>query len=218
VIGVDSDPDAIAQAQRRGVPAATVSWPEFDTAPVDAIAFTRSLHHIGPLREAVGRARELVKPDGLLLLEDFAFDEASDETLRWFLEGIRQHPGRTLINHVAGELVTDLLDSTNPTATWRHRREHELHSIAAMTRAIEERFVVREKQSVPYLYRYLVPVLGETAVAAELVAEVIREEARVGERGEIMLIGRRVVASPPTGASERVRTTNSIKTNPTEET
>jgi hypothetical protein len=147
------------------------------------------------LREAVNKAGELVKPSGLLILEDFAFDEVNDQTLRWFLEVLRSHPGRALLNSVPGELLTDLLQSEDPVAVWRNSRGHELHSMTAMTQAIVERFVVRETQSVPYLYRYLVPVLGETREAAKLVEEVLREEARAGARGEIVLIGRRIVGS-----------------------
>jgi len=52
---------------------------------------------------------------------------------------------------VPGEFVTDLLGSEDPVAAWHRSRPHELHSMSAMTRAIEEYFTVRETQSVPYL-------------------------------------------------------------------
>ena len=65
VTGLDSDPEVIARAQRRGVRAVVASWPQFGgSASFDVIAFTRSLHHINPLREAIGRARELLNPRG----------------------------------------------------------------------------------------------------------------------------------------------------------
>ena len=62
-----------------------------------------------------------------------------------------------------------------------------------MTQAIAEHFIIQETQQVPYLYRYLVPVLPETAQATAFVEEVVREEARLGECGAIVLIGRRIV-------------------------
>jgi hypothetical protein len=68
-----------------------------------------------------------------------------------------------------------------------------------MTDAIAEYFIIRETQQVPYLYRYLVPVLPETLPAAVFVEEVAREEARLGERGAIVLVGRRIVCSPREG-------------------
>jgi 2-polyprenyl-3-methyl-5-hydroxy-6-metoxy-1,4-benzoquinol methylase len=73
VTGLDSDPALIGKAQNRGVSTVIASWPEFgSSASFDAIAFTRSLHHINPLLQAVGRARELLSPIGSLLIEDIA--------------------------------------------------------------------------------------------------------------------------------------------------
>jgi len=197
VTGLDSDPEAIAKAQERGVPAVVGSWPEFDgNAPFDTIAFTRSLHHINPLREAVAHARELLNPAGFLLIEDFAFDEANEATIDWFVTILRSKQSIVLINPVAGQLVAELLSSTKVMDTWHHNRGHDVHPITTMNEAIAERFVVRETESVPYLYRYLLPVLADTSEAGSFVDEVFQQERRSGERGEIVLIGRRIVASP----------------------
>lgn len=195
VTGLDSDPEAIAKAQERGVPAVVGSWPEFDgNATFDAIAFTRSLHHINPLREAVARARELLNPAGYLLIEDFAFDEANEATVNWFVTVLRSDQGKALINPVADQLVTELLSATDVMRTWHDNRGHDVHSITTITNAITERFLARETQLVPYLYRYLVPVLADTSEAASFVDEVFQQESLLGERGEILLLGRRIVA------------------------
>jgi len=66
VIGVDSDQALIARAQERGVRSLRASWPEFGRAPVDAILFTRTLHHITPLQKAVCKAREVLWSKGML--------------------------------------------------------------------------------------------------------------------------------------------------------
>ena len=195
VTGLDSDPEVIARAQERGVPAVAGSWPEFGgSVSFDAIAFTRSLHHISPLREAIGRARELLNPLGLLLIEDFAFEEADEATIDWFVKVLRSEQGMALINPVAGQLVTELLSSTDVKHAWQHNRGHDLHSIETMNEAIAEHFVACENQSVPYLYRYLIPVLAETSKAASFVNEVFQQETILGQRGEVVLLGRRVVA------------------------
>jgi SAM-dependent methyltransferase len=199
VIGVDSDPEVIARAQERGVAAVQASWPEFRSAPLDGVVFTRSLHHIGPLRSAIRRAREVLRQSGMLLVEDFAFDEADKATISWFLEVLGSQTAKALIARVPGEFVTDLLGSKDPFAVWHQSHDHELHATAAMTQAIAEYFIIRETQQVPYLYRYLVPVLPETLRAAAFVEEVVREEARLGERGAIVLVGRRIVGSPREG-------------------
>ena len=197
VTGLDSDPKVIATAQARGVPAFVTSWPEFDTdASFDAVAFTRSLHHINPLREAMVRARELIKPTGLLLIEDFALDKVNAATVDWFAKVLRSKQGKALINPIAEQLATALLSATDIMQTWRGNRVHEVHSFKAMNEAIAAQFVVLETQSAPYFYRYLIPVLPETSEAASFVDEVFQQETILGNRGEIAFLGRRIVASP----------------------
>jgi 2-polyprenyl-3-methyl-5-hydroxy-6-metoxy-1,4-benzoquinol methylase len=197
VTGLDSDPALIGKAQNRGVPAVVGSWPEFDrSASFDAIAFTRSLHHINPLLQAVGRARELLSPMGSLLIEDFAYEEADEATIGWFVKLLHSKQGVALINPAASQLVTELLSSTDSMDAWQHNHGHDMHSIRTMNEAIDKYFVVREARSVPYLYRYLVPVLAETSEAAAFVSEAFQEEMLLGERNEAILLGRRIVASP----------------------
>src|SRR5438552_15065124 len=63
VTGLDSDSERIARAQACGARAIVASWPKFDSSvSFDAIAFTRSLHHINPLRQAIVRPRQLLTP------------------------------------------------------------------------------------------------------------------------------------------------------------
>lgn len=195
VIGVDADEASVLRARERGVLAMRASWPEVDVAPVDAVAFTRSLHHIHPLDGAVSKAREVLRPAGALLVDDFAFREADRATLRWFLDVVRSGAVRALLLPSPHEFVTMLLAAADPMEAWHVRHDHKLHTMDAMTGAISRRFSIRHSLAVPYLHRYLVPVLPETAEAAALVDEVRREEERLGSVGEIVLIGRRVVAS-----------------------
>jgi SAM-dependent methyltransferase len=194
VTGPDLDPKVIARAQVRGVPAIVGSWPQFGSSvSFDAIAFTRSLHHISPLREAISRARELLKPRGSLLIEDFAFEEVDETTIDWFAKVLRSKQAMALITPIAGQLVTELLSSMD---VWQRNRGHDVHSITTMNEAIAERFVPHETGSVPYLYRYLIPVLAETSKAASFVSDVFQQETLLGQRGEVVLLGRRIVASP----------------------
>lgn len=195
VLGVDSDEDVIARAQARGAPVVQASWPDFRGAPVDAVVFTRSLHHIHPLREAVSQSRAILRPAGTLLVEDFAFDEADPVTITWFLKILGGQAAQALIASIPDAFVTKLLASPDPAAEWHKNHDHELHPVSAMTGAIAEYFTLRDARSAPYLYRYLIPVLPETPEATAFVEEVRQEEARLGERGEITLIGRRLVGS-----------------------
>ena len=58
VVGIDSDEEAVSQARRLGVNVVNGSWPEIDVEGVNAVVFTRSLHHISPLPEAIARLEE----------------------------------------------------------------------------------------------------------------------------------------------------------------
>src|SRR5947199_7603622 len=106
VSGLDSDPEVVASAQAHGVPAVVASWPKFaSSVSFDAIAFTRSLHHINPLRQAIVRARELLNPNGFLLIEDFALDDVNEAPVAWFVRVLRSTQRMALINPVADQLV-----------------------------------------------------------------------------------------------------------------
>jgi len=197
VTGLDSDSERIARAQAHGVRAIVASWPKFESSVLfDGIAFTRSLHHINPLRQAIVRARELLNPNGFLLIEDFALDDVDEATVAWFVKVLRSTQGKTLINLVADQLVMELLSATDVIQTWRDNRAHEVHSFTTMNEAIAAQFMVLETQSAPYFYRYLIPVLPETSAGASFVDEVFQQETILGNRGEIVFLGRRIVASP----------------------
>jgi SAM-dependent methyltransferase len=193
VLGLDSDAETVARAQQHGAPVVHARWPEFTGAPVDAVAFTRSLHHIGPLQPAIERARQILVPRGALLVEDFAFDEADEATLVWFTDVLRANRAR--IDPAPGTLLATMLDVADPVARWREHHDRDVHGMQAMARALAEQFRVEETLSVPYLYRYLIPALPATSDAARFVEEVLQDEAARGESGAIALIGRRVVGS-----------------------
>ena len=197
VIALDSDPESVSTAVANGVHAIVASWPEFDCQAVDAVVFTRSLHHMEALGDAVRRAKELLRPGGVLLVEDFAYDSADQSTIDWFLEILESPEARTLIvpTDQGHDLVTDLLKSSAPLDTWAENHDHDLHTVDQMSAAIAREFGSLKKASVPYLYRYLVRVLPENPEAAEFLARLYREEARLGMAGNITLIGCRLIAA-----------------------
>ena len=196
VTGLDADPEAIAKAQARGVPTVFGSWPASDLGvSPDAIVFTRSLHHINPLTEAIARASELLNPKGLLLIEDFAFEEVDERTVNWFVSVLRSKQAKALIHPIADQLATDLLAAADVMQTWQDNHGRNLHAFETMTKAVVQRFGIRENLSVPYLYRYLVPVLADTPEAISFIDAIFREETVLGGREEIVLVGRRIVAS-----------------------
>lgn len=194
VVGLDADSETVASANERGAHVVLATWPEFDSEPVDAITFTRSLHHIEDLPRALQKARDTLRPHGKLLIEDFAFDVVDQRTITWLVNVVR---GQTLVNIGASDFLTHLIAAEDPAVFWRrHHEEHGVHSIEAIHRSIAERFIINDTAPAAYLYRYLIPALPATTNAAVFLQQVVRDELQRGHAGQIELIGRRIVALP----------------------
>ncbi|MFI6597215.1 class I SAM-dependent methyltransferase [Nonomuraea sp. NPDC050536] len=102
----------------------------YEDSPFDAVIFSLSLHHVHSLELAVSRARELLSPGGVLLVDEFAHERADG----------------AIADRFYGE----------PGSLGRWREQHgEYHTGASMLEAISGRFTVASFVRVPYLYRYL---------------------------------------------------------------
>ena len=194
VIGLESNRERAVLTSLRRVSTVLAEWPRFESVPFDAIAFTRSLHHIEPLRASVVQARALLRPGGVLLIEDFAVHEVRQTDLDWFCEVIRSQAARSLLVDAPGELVTQLRDSKDPVSVWTERHEH-LHPFAAIEQTVREEFAIERVSIAPYFYRYFVYVLPPTRDATEFLETVFEEESNLVEEGEIVGLGRRIVGS-----------------------
>jgi hypothetical protein len=78
---------------------------------------------------------------------------------------------------------------------WGESHDHDLHTVDAMSAAINGHFETSEMSEVPYLYRYLARALPDDEESVSFLLHVRDEEARLGEAGEIKLIGRHFVAT-----------------------
>ncbi len=195
VTGVEVATAEIELARALGVEVIPARWPEGLFSPVDAIIFTRSLHHIPDLPAAVTRAREVLRDGGTLLVEDFALEAVDSPAIRWFLDVLRSKTARALLVAVPGEMVTRLLGSDHPEEEWKEAH-HGLHTASAIAGRIARQFSIHEAGEVAYLYRYLVPVLPQSAAAVKFLEEVLIDETRLGELRQLPLVGRRLVATP----------------------
>lgn len=194
VLAIDADEEAVELARENGVPAIHADWVEFDCSPADAIAFTRSLHHIHALEDAIRKAVDLLVPGGLLLVEDFAVEAVDEKSLNWFVGVLNSPLGNALVNPASDEFLSDLMNGMDPLEAWRRSHDHDLHSFADMNLAISDQFSNQDAWPVPYLYRYLVDALPETPQATSFLESIAGEEASGGARRVITMLGRRIVA------------------------
>lgn len=195
IIGIDADGDAIARARLLGVKAIHAEWPDVESGLVDAILFTRSLHHVRDLHAAVAKIPECLSSGGIVLVEDFSIEEIDSAALGWFTNAVKGHDGRALISGEASKFVADLLETDDPLHDWRREHHHELHTATQMISAIEREFEVLAIQRVPYLYRYLIDALPQTVDAAMFAKDIFQQESRFATEGMFIPAGLRIVAA-----------------------
>src|SRR4030095_10855634 len=154
VLAIDSDRGSIAAAQRLGVHARIATWPSFDDGQFDAVLFTRSLHHIHPLDESVGRAAKSFTEEGRIIVEDFASDSVDEKTLRWFRCAIRLLEATGLLTD-GDEFLEKISLKTKTLSAWQQDHEHDLHTAAEIGAQLEKTFSRVIKENTAYYFRYI---------------------------------------------------------------
>jgi SAM-dependent methyltransferase len=192
VLALDSDAAAVAVARGRGVPAHCASWPDFAAAQFDLIIFSRSLHHMGRLPEALARAHAALVPHGRVLVEDFAFHEVDRTSIAWFRALLEQLRGQNRLLDVATSFASQILNAPDPAAVWWREADH-IHPAARLHEAMSACFRIERSERVPYFYRYIAPHLVDPS--ADALDALIAEERRAADSGRITLIGRRYAAA-----------------------
>jgi SAM-dependent methyltransferase len=139
VVAIDTKREHVMAARARGIDARVAEFPDFDTAAVDAVIFTRSLHHVQRLEAAVDRAAELLKPGGRVIVEDWAHDELDAATAEWAY-------GTFATLRAAGiDSGAEFQSDGNALASWNaeHGGDHLLHGGKRIAEALGRRFVAQ---------------------------------------------------------------------------
>jgi len=142
-----------------------------DGGAFDAVVASVSLHHVDDLDAAADKLRDLLRPGGLLIAEEFARERFSGATASWYLDQLR----------------TLGLEDSHDLDEWLRRwgEEHpDVHRFADLKRALDQRFTERHFAWTPYLYDYrlgdaLEPLERELIASGAIEATGVRY---VGER------------------------------------
>jgi SAM-dependent methyltransferase len=147
----------------------SVSLEDFDDpGPFDAVVASRSLHHVPDLGGALDKVAALLRPRGVLVLNEHAWDRMDEATARWFLDRWSE------ADPDAPRSLDEFLEY------WR--TDHTgLHGYEAIRRELDRRFAQRFFAWTPYRHGEL----GDAADAAEQRALI--------EAGEIRATGFRYV-------------------------
>ena len=133
--------------------------------PFDGVVASHSLHHVRDLGHALGRIADLLRPGGLLVLDELAWDLADESTLDWLY-----NQRRALAAAGHGEAPVSL-------EAVREEWESEhlgVHGFEAMRDAIDACFEERAFAWIPFLHRLLHSVATEVLEQALVDAEAIR--------------------------------------------
>jgi SAM-dependent methyltransferase len=193
VIAIDSSIKSIENAQRLGIDARQADFPAFEEEPFDLVLFTRSLHHIRPLAPALDQASRLLKPEGLLVVEDFAYSETSEFTAAWFYRLLKLLESCDALLPAEESFGRKLLVGGGDISLWRDH-VHEINTAQEVLQAIGERFTVLEVKPAPYLYRYTSAMVSDDERGGQIISCLLELEKKTGAEIEGFLVGRRFVA------------------------
>ena len=194
VTAIDGDEKSIQAARLLGVDARVAEWPDFTEGPFDAVLFTRSLHHIHPLRDAVESAAQCLRADGRIIVEDFAYESTDERTLRWFVSASRVVAAAGLLIE-RDELFDELLRSGASLASWRANHDHDLSSAVQIAATLDTVFGSVITENAPYYFRYLAKTVGHSRRRDALVEALAEQEIELISSGAIIALGRRFVAT-----------------------
>jgi SAM-dependent methyltransferase len=147
-----------------------------ETERFDAVVAARSLHHVTDLESGLARIETVLRPGGLVLVDEFGWDRLDEPTAEWF------HGQRRALA-AAGRLPAAPATVADCRAEWE--AEHVgLHGCETMLAGLDARFARRSFAWVPLLYRYLDGVAAESLERMLVEADAIRPLGfrYVGER------------------------------------
>ncbi len=152
---------------------------EFDGSKTfDAVVASGSLHHVRDLSVVLDKVSRLLRPGGVLILNEFGWDLFDEPTADWYWRRQRA------IESAGGAPAPRSVEESR----CRWREEHSgLHGFETMRGELDIRFAECFFARTAYLHRMLESNAGETSEQAR-----IAEEMRI-EEGAIQAIGFRYV-------------------------
>ena len=210
VTGLDVDAREVEKALALGVEARQADFLHLEGEPFDAIVFSFSLHHIFPLADALEQAGRLLVPGGLLLAEEFSWDEIDERTARWFYEmwslletcgvlseeysaGGEHHGDHAHGGHAHG--ATPAKPQT-PLEEWMEEHHHEppLHKGKEMLEGVERRFDLMSSERVPTLFADFAAALEPSQRGYDVAFKLLELERGLIDGRAIVPLGLRIVA------------------------
>ena len=208
VTAIDASEEQVALARENGVGALAFDFLSYEGAGFDVVLFTRSLHHISPLPEAMRKIRALLRPGGWILADEFAHEEMNRATAAWFwdLQAVMEASGTLAPDvsrrhnrphgHHHHRPDRGVEPSSDPLERWRERHVHDppLHGEVAMVGALRSAFALLGHQRLPYLHRYFSDRVAHSEEGRRLFLVTRELEVLRISQGLVVPIGLRLLA------------------------
>jgi SAM-dependent methyltransferase len=128
-----------------------------EPGPFDAAVASRSLHHVADLAIALDKVARLLRPGGVLVLDEFAKERLEGPTAEWY------HERRRALAESGGKEAPPSFEACL-------RNEYtDVHAFEELRRELDRRFAERLLTWVPYLHAELEGVVSEE-LERELIA------------------------------------------------
>ncbi|MBK9201424.1 MAG: methyltransferase domain-containing protein [Candidatus Obscuribacter sp.] len=171
----------------------------------DVILFSRVLHHLEPLRATVDATLELLKPNGIILVEDFCYERVEKRTCAWLFPLaqmlLQNSPNkephfRWLAQRRIAESasIEEFVNESLKLWQQHHEEKHHIAPFEHVKSVLSDHFEFVEEIRVPYLFRYFAEFLPDTASGGEKLSDLAHWEAALAETGAIAPVGVRMIA------------------------
>lgn len=171
----------------------------------DVILFSRVLHHLEPLRATVDATLELLKPGGIILVEDFCYERVEERTCAWLFPLAQllydNSPNKEPHFHWLAQRriaesasIEEFVKGSLKLWQQHHEEKHHIAPFEHVKSVLSDHFEFVEEIRVPYLFRYFAEFLPDTASGGEKLSDIAHWEAALAETGAIAPVGVRMIA------------------------
>ncbi len=150
---------------------------EDETGSFDAVVASLALHHVPDLGSSVAKIARLLRPEGRLVLAEFAKERLAGRTARWY------HAQRRALDAVGRDDSAAPAEFERWHTKWLEDRR-EIHPAADLLAALSQRFDERRLEWTPYLFSYRLDDSLEPV------------ERALVDSGEIEPVGYRYIGEP----------------------
>jgi SAM-dependent methyltransferase len=197
VFAIDGNEQCVQRADEIGVKARHCLLLDLDHSPFDLIYVSRALHHMPPLAETLNKLESLLRPTGVLVIEDFGFELVDRTAAAWLIEQTRRIQEKTIIASDRHKWLIAASDMSPEQASelWQqhHWTKHKLLTSEEMKKELFNQFEIDYDQSHAYLFRYLCDLLPETTDGAWQAREICRQESDLAAAGRLPAVGFRSI-------------------------